>query len=562
MPNVDMRVVFAVIIAAVVIYTVVENKRQASKRIIDKLKKGWGTKPSRQYSMDEYEKISRYFENSSQENVVDDITWNDLNMNDVFRKINNTNSSVGEEYLYKRLRSPKQSKEILEETDRLASFFDKNEKDRINIQKIFVRMGRTRKVSISDYVELLIDLETSTNLIHYMALIIILAAVPFCIFINPVIGVWAVILSIAFSVITYYKYKAKVESYFVCVNQIIRMLSAGQEIRALSIKELKKYNELLESLDKSFAKIKKNAWVLETGTIDGSLAEIILDYIRMLTHVDLIKFNNVVKRLGSKSEDVYELMDTLGFIESSIAVASFRKQLPYWSKPKFVSGTDGKCSMTVENVFHPLIEKPVANSICADKHVLLTGSNASGKSTFLKTIAINAILSQTINTSVSENYQAPEYRIYSSMALKDDLSNSNSYYIVEIKSLKRILDAVDTKGMPVLCFIDEVLRGTNTVERIAASSEILKSISGNKALCFAATHDVELTSILASKYDNYHFQEEVVDNNVLFNFKLFKGPATTRNAIKLLNMIGYNQSIIAGAERRARYFLDNGTWDC
>ena len=72
------------------------------------------------------------------------------------------------------------------------------------------------------------------------------------------------------------------------------------------------------------------------------------------------------------------------------------------------------------------------------------------------------------------------------MALRDDLSNSNSYYIVEIKSLKRILDAVNKEGHPVLMFVDEVLRGTNTVERIAASSEILKSVNAGKALGVAA----------------------------------------------------------------------------
>ena len=68
-------------------------------------------------------------------------------------------------------------------------------------------------------------------------------------------------------------------------------------------------------------------------------------------------------------------------------------------------------------------------------------------------------------------------------------------------------------------FVDEVLRGTNTVERIAASSEILKSIRTDKALVFAATHDVELTSLLRGKYDNYHFQEEVTDDEVVFDFK-------------------------------------------
>lgn len=87
-------------------------------------------------------------------------------------------------------------------------------------------------------------------------------------------------------------------------------------------------------------------------------------------------------------------------------------------------------------------------------------------------------------------------------------------------------------------------RGTNTVERIAASSEILKNLNTGRALCFAATHDIELTTILKDCYSNYHFQEEVTEDEVKFDYKLYAGPATTRNAIKLLNVIGYDKNII------------------
>ena len=181
-------------------------------------------------------------------------------------------------------------------------------------------------------------------------------------------------------------------------------------------------------------------------------------------------------------------------------------------------------------------------------------------STFLRTIAINAILSQSIFTSTSKKYVASQFRVYSSMALVDDLSNNNSYYIVEIKSLKRIIDASCKSGNPVLCFVDEVLRGTNTVERIAASSEILKYLSSKNVLCVAATHDIELTSILKKWYENYHFQEEVTDDTVKFNYKLYSGPATTRNAIKLLNMMGYDKEIVTQSEKQAAYFIENGVW--
>ena len=79
-------------------------------------------------------------------------------------------------------------------------------------------------------------------------------------------------------------------------------------------------------------------------------------------------------------------------------------------------------------------------------------------------------------------------------------------------------------------------------------------------MCFAATHDIELTTILKDCYRNYHFQEEVTEDEVKFDYKLYAGPATTRNAIKLLNVIGYDKNIIKGAEQRAMHFLTDGNW--
>ena len=112
----------------------------------------------------------------------------------------------------------------------------------------------------------------------------------------------------------------------------------------------------------------------------------------------------------------------------------------------------------------------------------------------------------------------------------------------------------------MICFVDEVLRGTNTVERIAASSQILKSMAVPGVLCFAATHDIELTHILEGYFENYHFQEEVQEHDILFNYKLYEGRAVSRNAIKLLSIIGYREQIIQKAEDTARRFLETGNW--
>ena len=174
---------------------------------------------------------------------------------------------------------------------------------------------------------------------------------------------------------------------------------------------------------------------------------------------------------------------------------------------------------------------------------------------------MNALLAQTVHTCAAASYKAPFYRMYSSMSLRDDLAGGDSYYMVEIKSIKRILDQVSQEeGRPVLCFVDEVLRGTNTVERIAASTQIMKKLAEGHALCFAATHDVELTKLLEREYDNFHFEERIEENDIYFPYQLMKGPASTRNAIALLKMLQYDESSTTAAEAMAERFLREGNW--
>ena len=126
--------------------------------------------------------------------------------------------------------------------------------------------------------------------------------------------------------------------------------------------------------------------------------------------------------------------------------------------------------------------------------------------------------------------------------------------------MQRILDAGAREGAPIACFVDEVLRGTNTVERIAASAQILKYMSANGFFCVAATHDIELTSLLEDSYENYHFSEEIREGDVLFNYLLQSGKAQSRNAIRLLSLMGYEEEIVHRAEAMAEGFLKEGVW--
>lgn len=210
---------------------------------------------------------------------------------------------------------------------------------------------------------------------------------------------------------------------------------------------------------------------------------------------------------------------------------------------------------------HPLLDHAVPNNLNTARSLLITGSNASGKSTFLKTTALCALLAQSICTCPAACWRASAFRIYSSMALDDSLETGESYYIVETRSLKRILDAAREKSEPpILCVVDEVLRGTNTVERIAASCEVLGALADRSVLCLAATHDIELCDLLEERYTLAHFEEKMGEHTMLFDYRLRPGRAVSRNAINLLQLMGFDEAVVAGAHRRANAYIQNGAW--
>ncbi len=549
------------IITAVIIIAIagVIISRNAKKNLYYKLLASFGQLPKNDYSYEEYESISHFFKNTLKdgEDYIDDITWNDLDMDKIFMMIDNTHSSVGRDELYKLLRKPVTDKAELEKREQLIEYFDTHEKERTRIMMCFAGMGFVRKISVSDYMKNLFELKAGSNVFHYMMWLCIVIAVLYTFLVDPIMGVMLIIAACGMSIITYYKLKSRIDSYFECVRQIVTMVDAAKKIKALNIDELSEYNDFFDETIHRFAGIMHGSFVVVSGKQNnGSIGDVIMEYVKMFTHIDLIKFNSILKNFNRNYEHVTEMMDTLGYIEAMISVASFRHLLPYMCTPEFTGGS----SMKIKDVYHLALNSPVANSLDESKPVLITGSNASGKSTFLKSVAINALLAQTVNTCPAEEYSAPFYRIYSSMALADNIEAGESYYIVEIKSLKRIVDAVCKPGAKILCFIDEVLRGTNTVERIAASSEILKNLASNGVMCFAATHDIELTHILEDYYSNYHFTEEVKDDNVVFSYLLQKGRATSRNAIKLLKIIGYDNAIIDNSKRRADDFINTGVW--
>lgn len=534
---------------------------KARKRLYERIRRTYGKWPEREYDYDEFDAITHYYGLRKKDSLtIDDITWNDLDMDRIFMLLNHTWSCIGESYLYSMLRMPVLDEEILKERDRLADYFKSHPKERERIEYCFAKIGKTGFHSVFDYIYNLAELPVQNIWPHVVWIGAVLLAFA-SIFLNPAYGMLLFLAAMGGSWYYYYRKKKKIMPYVLSVNCLVQILKAADELVKIDVPELKDYQENIRQIKKRFQKLRRNTFfvVAGGGAALGGLEKILIDYLNYSFHLDLIQFYRIKQEMASHMDDLERLIDAIGALECGTALASFRTMMEEGGICKPELQHTKEAYLNIENIYHPLIQEPVKNSIETRKSVLLTGSNASGKSTFLKTVAINAILAQTVYTCMADSYRGSFFKIYTSMALRDDLLEKESYFIVEIKSLKRILDQAEGKT-PMLCFVDEVLRGTNTVERIAASSEILKSMAGEAILCFAATHDVELTHILEKDYENYHFQEEVKENDVLFNYWLYKGRAVSRNAIKLLEIMGYDRSIIMRAEKRAEDFLRSGEW--
>ncbi|MCQ2523279.1 MAG: hypothetical protein MJ123_02985 [Lachnospiraceae bacterium] len=553
--------VSAVTVLLLVAFIFIKNSLDDKKRvekILNQVKNSFGKAPNKKYEDNELNNIKKLFERFSNENSIDDITANDLDLDSVFKRMNYCKSSMGSEYLYYRLRTPICDESLLENCEKKIEGLKNNEEERLSFVKFYLQIGRLKSFSFFETLDYFADIKPRSLLPEVISFVVFIIGI-ICLFILPPLAAALLIGVLVYNIISYYSLRGSIEENILIFSYMVRFINIAKQMTKINSKVLeddlafvKEATEKLEKFSKNSGIVTKNG---ASGVGIGNPLDMFADYGRMIFHVDLIKFNMMLSQVQENLDTIASLYMKLGEIESYVSLAFYRASLDFYCIPK----REDNLSMT--DGYHPLIDNPVTNSISAQRSVLITGSNASGKSTFLKTVALNYLFANTIHTCLANEFSAPYMHLFSSMSLRDSIESSDSYFMVEIKAIKRIIDfAKENPDIKILCFVDEVLRGTNTVERIAAGCEILKNFSNSNVLCFAATHDGELTHLLENCYDNYHFNEEIVENDVLFNYMIKSGRATSRNAIKLLNVMGFDDAIVANAEKMAEAFVKTGEW--
>lgn len=482
--------------------------------------------------------------------LTDDITWNDLKLDQVFMSIDSCQTFYGQEVLYDYLKRPVLLKSILDDREAEIKKYDANPEKRAKVLLGLHDIGFEKKIPLCDVLEAINGVQYHGVLVDYLCLCIGVVA-SILIFALPTFGFFLFLAALFFNTVSYFKHKKSVDRYVSAYVDVLRLISYGEYIKEID-------EEIIDSaLISKLLVLKRFSFLITSGPgLNGSLLELPLDYLRMFLHLDMIRVNSILPLMNEYKDDLLCLSERIGRIDALLSISAYRKRTGTFCRPEF-----SKDGFNIKNLYHPLLLDGVPNDINLGGSILLTGSNATGKSTFLRSIALAAIMAQSINTVTAEGYMGDFVRVATSMAISDDLTSGKSYYMAEIESIKRIIEYANSETK-LLCMIDEVLRGTNTAERIAASAQILKQISVSGAICIAASHDVELCDLVASEYTDYHFEEtvNVSDNSISFSYKVLPGRCNSRNAIKLLAMMGYPDSIVNAADKSCENYLKNGVF--
>ncbi len=233
-------------------------------------------------------------------------------------------------------------------------------------------------------------------------------------------------------------------------------------------------------------------------------------------------------------------------LEALCSLANFAYLNPEYTMPEVVPHEEQAVLFEAQTLGHPLlpVEKKVANSFSLDRSgevIIITGSNMAGKSTFLRTLGVNLCLAYAGGPVNAQSLRFSLFRIFTCIRVSDSVTEGYSYFYAEVRRLRRLLDALEQPNeYPLFFLIDEIFKGTNNRERLIGSRSYIRALVGRNCVGAISTHDLELVKLAESvpQVQNYHFREEVVNGNMVFDYILRPGPCPTTNALKIMQMEG------------------------
>lgn len=519
--------VIGIIVLGIVVNTITTIVKR--KKLISNIKQLWKSKKTLEEFIRPNSRFDYQFNlrrKNYSDTLIDDKTWTDLDMDTLFHKSNFNFTAIGEMKWYATLR-----KMFTINNKKLVNQF-KDEQFRVNVSYHLALIGKVVYPLFPDQIKPV----KRNNLFMLCPFLPLLGAI--IIFINISLGIlvilFSILLNIGLSAYLKKSYSQDLKSIFYTSKVIKHSYSLSKIKGTPSINIDFQQFKLARSLSGFIGKAD-----------DQDIGGTFIMLFKMSFMLDYFFFHIIQFTYVKHQEELVQCYDYISTLDNHYSLVMYRRTLNTYCEPSIIKD---KQQITFSNLLHPLLTEAIPNSLNIKHNILLTGSNASGKSTFMKAVATNLILAQTLNTATAEAFSYKPGLVYTSMANTDDILSGDSYFMTELKSIRRLFNIKNNQL--VYCFIDEIFKGTNTTERIAASESVLNYLDTEKHYkVIAATHDIELSEYLKANYENYHFNESIENNQIYFDYKIKKGKANTRNAIELLRITQFPEKVYTRAKQ-------------
>jgi len=474
---------------------------------------------------------------------IEDRTWGDLDMDQVFVAIDRTTSRPGQQHLYHRLRTPYLDRAALDCFEQLVAGLGR----RPDLQRtLAMELGRLSDPRAGYLVDLAFGDLPQPLTARWIFPLLTLAGVSSlvaCIFWSG--AVFLLIGVVAINVLVQVGLRRRMDLLVPALHAMPALVRVAATLGALDEPVLAAETGPLPAAARALRTLRlATTWMLFEPFQANEYVAALYGYVNMFLLLDVNAFAFSIEMVRARQEAIRAAYEAVGRLDVALSTVRWRDELRVWCRPD-LSASDK--SIVTHDLRHPLLAEPVSNDLeLHGSSMLLTGSNMSGKTTFVRTLGVAAVLGQTLNTVCAAAYKAPPFAVRASIGRADSIMDGKSYYMAEVEAIGEMIAAKST-GVRHLFLIDEVFRGTNTVERVAAGHAILQYLDGGDDLVIVATHDIELVELLGDRFESFHFREDIVDGALHFDYRLKAGPSSTRNAIALLQLMRYPDAIIDAA---------------
>lgn len=466
----------------------------------------------------------------------------------LFQFVNRTTSDMGASQLANWLLNPAKPGEIIERQEAIKEI-----KEKIHWRQDIQAYGKETNIQQSTFQKLMAWLNESTiflqfkhwQWLRYVLPVIILSIVTAAIAGGMPMGFMYSSL-LVFAVIAF-----QVNKYVGPLHEKLSKIVDEMDALSLSVAAIEK-----EKFNAAFSTRLQQEYISkeETASIKIGKLKTILNRLDMRYNIvlsaplNLLLLWNLQQALDLEKwkkqhvADVESWFNTLGVFEALNSLAIIHFNNPGWVFPSLY---DKHFFIEASELGHPLINetKRVNNFIKIEERgelMLVTGSNMAGKSTYLRSVGVNVVLAMAGSPVCAATFRLSPVQLISSMRIADNLEESTSTFYAELKKLKAVIEKVNNDEK-VFILLDEILRGTNSLDRHTGSEALIKQLIRHKAAGIIATHDLALADLkneFPSNILNYHFDVQVNNEELYFDYKLKPGVCTSLNASILMKKIG------------------------